>query len=275
MASVVAPTGTFTISDSLSQITWDTATQGYYPGNINLNMLPQINATYDIEQVLTSAIARTVATPTASDVYVEPKFWIKSASLDVLILNPCQMDCDVTIYPWVARYDTSSLSVFVNQMTVVEEKAGTDTFGDQDTPGWTPFQSKSITESFRLGKPTRVHLQGGQSYRYSIKDLKSLYVNYARLANTDNLTAGWANRTRGCLITATGSVVNDASEPPIVQLGFGALNIQCIKRYHWIAAASPYHFSDIVPAVADPGQFVIVQPQTGGLTTGPKVAGIP
>lgn len=278
MASVLAPSGTFTISDNIFQVTWDSGTQGYFPDPATSYLfLPQINGTADIENVLVAAIARTISMPTAADVFAEPKFWIKSASLEVIVLNPCQMDCDVFFYPWVARYDSSSLQSITNQSMVIEEKAGaTTTFADPVTPGWTPFQSKSITEAFRLGRPTRVHLQGGQSFRYHVKDLRPLYVNYARIQNTDTYNAGWANRCRGCVITARGSVVNDnnADPGPIVNLGFGALNIQLIKRYHWVASPSPYHFSDIVPSANELGTITIVQPQTGGITTGPVVAGI-
>jgi len=184
------------------------------------------------------------------------------------------MDCDVLIYPWVARYDSSSLQSLTTGAMAVEEKASTDTFADPNTIGWTPFQSKAITESFILGKPTKVHLQGGQTFKYTIRDLKPLYVNYARLLNNDANNCGWARRSRGCIVIARGSIVNDASEPPLVQMGYGALNLQLIKRYHWTAVPTPYHFSDIVPSTVDPGQFVIVQPQTGGITTNPVVAGV-
>lgn len=273
VASVTSPSGTFTIADSARQITWDANTQGTSIDNIGPSLIPALNIADDIESVLVPALARVASTTAAADTFVEPKFWIQKATLEMIMVNVGQADIDVMLYPWVARYDSSSLVCLQTATMVVEEKVGTDTFADEHTIGWTPFQSKALTESYILGKPRKIHLQGGQSYKYTVRDLKPLYVNYARLLNSDTTNCGWARRSRGVIICCRGTVMNDDTfvGGPVVQFGAGAMNLQLIKRYHWVALATPYHFSDVVPSTGEFGTVSIIQPQTGAITASPAV----
>lgn len=273
VASVTSPSGTFTIADSARQIVWDANTQGTSIGNVGPSNVPAINYAEDIEFVLVPALARVASTTVAADTFVEPKFWIQKATMEMIFVNVSQADIDLMLYPWVARYDSSSIVTLQTATMAVEEKVGTDTFADESTIGWTPFQSKAITESFILGKPRKVHLQGGQSFKYTVRDLKPLYVNYARLLNSDTSNCGWARRSRGVIVAARGTVVNDNTAVPntVVQFGAGALNMQLVKRYHWVAPATPYHFSDVVPSTAEAGTVSIIQPQTGAITASPAV----
>lgn len=273
VASVTSPSGTFTIADSARQIVWDANTQGTTIGNVGASGIPALNIADDVEFVLAPALARVASTTVAADTFVEPKFWVQKATLEMIMVNVGQADIDVILYPWVARYDSSSLMALMTGSMAVEEKVGTDTFADETTIGWTPFQSKAITESFILGKPRKIHLQGGQSFRYTVRDLKPLYVNYGRLFNNDANNCGWARRSRGCILTCRGTVMNDDTyaSGPIVQFGAGAMNLQLIKRYHWVAPSTPYHFSDVVPSTGEFGTVSIIQPQTGAITASPAV----
>lgn len=272
VASVMSPSGTFTYADESFSVSWNNLEQGYSGTADFFGRILAINIWNDLLPTITAAIARVISTPTAATVQVDPKFWIRSASLEVLVTNMSQIDCEVTFYPWVARYDTTYTPVLAySNTTALEEKAGAaDSLGTPDTLGWTPFQSRSITESFRFGRPRKVKLQGGQSTTFHVKDNKPLYCNYARLGTGLNADiAGFANRSRGVCFTAKGIISGDDSAVQIIAMTEGKVAVQPIKRYHWECVPTPYHFSDIVPASVEPGQMQIIQPQTGAVNAAP------
>lgn len=273
VASVMSPSGTLTFAADNFAIGWDTNEQTYSGIVDTTGNILSLNTWADLRPTLTAAIARVVSTPTAATVAIDPKFWVRSASLEALVTNVSQIDCEITFYPWVARYDTSSIAEFsYSSATDLEEKAGAATaLGTPDTLGWTPFQSRTLVEGFRFGKPRKVKLQGGQSTTFKVKDNKPLYCNYHRLGSDINafLFGGFANRTRGVCFTAKGIVSVDDSEPEVVAMTSGKVAVQAIRRYNWECVPTPYHFSDIVPDTSTPGDVAIIQPQTGAVNATP------
>jgi len=273
VASVMSPSGTFTYANDSFTLEWN-ANEQTYAGIYDTNGdILAINTFNDISSTLVAAIARVVSTPAAAPVFIEPKLWIRSASLQMLITNISQIDCEVTVYPWVARYDVTALGALgYASGTEVEEKAGVATaLATPDTIGWTPFQSKAVTESFKLGKPRKVKLQGGQSFTFHVKDNKPLYVNWGRLGSNSigANAAGFGGRSRGCTFTAKGIVSVDDAEPQAVCMTFGKIAVQSIRRYDWEAVPTPYHFTDIVPEESSPSDILIIQPQTGAVNNAP------
>jgi len=189
------------------------------------------------------------------------------------IINTSQIDCDVIVYPWVARYDGIDPGDMytATQVNYMSQKAGsTSTLqglltNNTSTVGFTPFMSQMITQKAKIGKPRRIHLQGGQSYTYTLADNKPLYVSYPRFVSTYS----FAPHTRGIFLTAKGSPVNDTVDTDAIDFGFSALDVQIVTTYDWMVATSAWKYNDVITNSADIQNIKIIQPQTGAVTTGP------
>lgn len=274
IARALAPSGNFTFAGFTERVSWIVGGQGWLPVSAD----PWINGLSDIVPVLTGAIARVVAPTAAASVVLEPRFWIKQATMKMTVVNAFQADCYVTVYPWVARYDTSNYNDMYAGTPPLEAKAGSSSvLMDTDRYGFTPFQSRAITENVRLGRPRRVHLQGGQSYVFKLADKRVLPINYARLAgqsgpNSGNQWAlGFAGRSRGFFMTASSIPINDSTSNTEIDFAGGALNVIVAKTYEWVASAMPYHYNDTVPSVATIANADIIFPQTGVIATPSQV----
>jgi len=193
--------------------------------------------------------------------------------MKMTIVNVTQVDCDVIVYPWVARndgVDPGDMYTFA-VANVMENKAGSTTSlqgltsNTATTIGYTPFMSRMITERVKLGKPKRIHLQGGQSYTFTLTDNKPLYVSYPRYTGSYS----FAPHTRGCFMTAKGIPVNDTVDTDAIDFGFCELDVQIVTTYDWMCSSSAWKYNDVITNSADIQAIKIIQPQTGVVTTGP------
>jgi len=269
-ALALAPSGTLIYGGVTDRIVWDSVTQGVTSDD-NLIVLSSVS---DFASVLTSALARIYSTPTTATVAPIPKFWIRSAVCKIQVVSRCQTGMDVWFYPAVARYassSTTSLWTGAQAVSFETRASSTSTTPDVNNIGWTPFQSEAITSSWKLGRPKKVHLEGGQSYTYTLKDLRPLYVTPGKLGSIGNTAASIPGRTQACYMICRGVVVNDATTKTDIGLSGGALDIQTLETYDWVSPATPYHFNDnfINSADVEIGSYDIIQPQTGVVTTDP------
>lgn len=273
---VNAPSGTFTYAGFTDRVDWLYGIQGWASSSADL----WINHAEDFVPVLTNALFRVLATPTAS-VVAEPRFWIKRARLRVVITNANQLDCLATVYPWFVRNDSTYLnpSTLYNSVDILETTAvaggGGGILGNSNVLGWTPFQARAITELVKLGKPKKYRIPGGQSIEYNMVDPKPVYLDYKRLGGAypasqqDAGNAAVRGHTRGCFITFQGSVINDVTTKSEIDQGPGNCNIQTYKTFEWVVSPMPYHFSDVITNPADIVAFSIIQPQTGVVNAAP------
>lgn len=189
------------------------------------------------------------------------------------VVNVSQIDCDLICYPWRIRYDGVDPAGLYDPTTVnyQEQKAGSTSSAQQltsttaSTVGFTPYMSRFITQGVKLGKPKRIHLQGGQSYSFTITDNRPLHLTYARWAGA----YAFAPHTRGMFMTVKGVPVNDSTNTDEIDFGFCELDVQNVTTYEWMAAPSPWKYNDVVSSSADVQAIKIIQPQTGVVTTGP------
>lgn len=274
-ALALATTGNFTLAGLTSRLTCATGEQLWMSAQCN----PFIQDQSTLTAVIATNLARALTLPdTASITQYNQKFWIRRATMKLHITNTSQIDCDIICYPYVTRYDTVSPSGLYPMANVnaSETKVGSTTSqqgllsNETSTVGFTPFMSHWITQQCKLGKPKKVHLQGGQSYTFSLSDNRALYLTYVRLAGAEGV-GGFRGHTRGMFMTATGTVVNDTASVDDIDFGFVSLDVQNVTTYEWIQSATPWHFNDVVTNTADIVNIKIIQPQTGVVTTGPVV----
>jgi len=273
-AVAMAPTGVFTYGGKTSRVAWDSLTQGVSPDD----SVPQLYEVSDVYSVMANAIVRTQSTPSAATVVYEPRFWIRKAVNKITMTSRAQTGMDVTIYPWVARYGTSQDIIFNAAEAVQYETnaaSSTSVSPNVRSIGWTPFFSKAITSMYKLLKPRTVHLEGGQSFHYTLVDRRPMYVTPGKLGLSTSIgfsgNLSFERRTKGCYIIAKGVVVNDSTIVTDIGLSAGALDIQEVRSYEWVAPNAPNHFYDNFPNTVDVevGAYNIVQPQTGVITTDP------
>jgi len=274
VSHALASRGTWTYAGFSSRLSCATGEQAWLPATCNSWMSAQA----DIVTVLTSAILRTTIAPNqaggaATVALAGNNFWITKAKMKLTIVNNSQIDADVIVYPWLARNDgvdpgdmyTASVA------NAMESKASSTTTqqglltNTTTTVGFTPFMARMITERVKLGKPRKVHLQGGQSYTYTMVDNKPLFINYPRYTGSFS----FAPHTRGCFMTAKGIPVNDVADTDAIDFGFCALDVQVVTTYDWMSPTSIWKYNDVVTNSADIQDIKIIQPQTGGVTTAP------
>lgn len=273
LATALAPSGTLTFSSLSSRYDWSTGTQGCQNAG---SSYPSISFISDLNSIVAAAIARTTAEVSAATPVVEPKFWIRSASSRTIVVNTGQIACDVFFYPMTSRYSTSYAGYLdLANTDALEGKAAStgSVVGNAAIVGWNPFQSRSITENFIIGKPKRVHLEGGMSFTYTMKDSRPMYLNYARLVPDVGTSIQYAvpRRTKVCMILARSNPVNSSSTMTDINWGFGALDVQEIRSYEWVASPMPNHYNDIYQDATEILNAAIIQPQTGAINLTPSV----
>jgi len=271
IATALAPSGTLTYAGLSTRYDWTSGSQGTLG---NSDSAPGINFVSDFFSVLTAAIARVIASPTVATPVNEPKFWIRNSASRVTIVNTHQIGTDVYIYPFVARHSMSDPGLFrLSNASLLEENASSSgLLTNPESVGWTPFQSRIITENFKLGKVRKVHLEGGMSYVYTMRDRRPLYLNNSMLlgstASTPVFALPW--RSRGCYIQARSIPVNETGEAPtLINWGPGALNIQEVRTYEWVASPMPNHYADYFSDTSTLEDISIIQPQTGAVNNAP------
>jgi len=272
IASALAPSGTLTYAGLSTRYSWISGEQGTLQ---NADSPPSISFVTDFYSVLTAAIARVVAQTTVASLILEPKFWIRQATSKVTIVNVHQIGCDVFIYPFVARYANSNYQVFrLSNASALEDNASSaGVLTSPASVGWTPFQSRMITENFKLGKPKKIHLEGGMSYVYTMKDSRPLYLNNAMLLGSQlgsSTVDAIPWRSRGCYIQARSIPVNENEQINLINWGPGALNIQEVRTYEWVASPMPYHCADYFADTSAIPNPIIIQPQTGVINSMPS-----
>lgn len=280
-ASALASSGTFTFGGFTERIDFSVGRQGWASATASA----WLSDFTDIAPVLVNAIANTLTAPNNTFGGAVPatptpdkRFWIKDCSLEVNVVNCSQVSAQVWFYPWYSRYDNIKVANLYDQAWVdVLEKPTTAAYGpvgvidgNETTIGWTPFQARYITQACKLGKPVKFQLDGGVCKRYKIKNSKPLALNYARLTD---VTGGFRGHTRGCFIVIRSNPVNDKTTHTDIGFNGGSVDIQCVKRYSWVATPTPYHYNDFT---GDNDAFTngieIIQPQTGILNTAPTIA---
>jgi len=266
----LATSGTFVYDGATERLDPAVGVQAWSTGVAS----PWIGDTTDIYPVIVSAIARAVAPPTAATVVVEPRIWIRSQKLEIQCTNSSQTGCNLVLYPWICRYDNLRPDHLYDLSTnPIETHAGSTTVtGFTSTIGWTPFQSRLHTENVKLLKPIRVHLEGGESYRFVMHNRKPLFLNYGRLFGSyppGNDSFSFRGVTRGVFFTGTGIPVNDSMDANQIDLSSFSIDLLCRKTFEWSASAQPYHFQDTVKNPADIAAFKIIQPQTGVVNAAP------
>jgi len=276
-ASALASSGTFTFAGFSERVDFSVGRQGWASPTSSAWLCDVT----DINPVLVNAIANTLILPngaTPPTPRADPRFWIKDCSLEVNVVNCSQVSAQVWFYPWSARYDNINIENLYSQTGAdTLETPTTSAYGpvgivdgNETTIGWSPFQSRSITQSLKLGKPVRMQLDGGVSRRFKVKNSKPLSLNYARLSGG---TASFRGYTRGVFIIIRSNPVNDKTEHTDIGFSGGSCDIQCIKRYSWISTPTPYHYNDISGATTSfTNGYEIIQPQTGILNTAPTIA---
>lgn len=270
VSAALSTTGTFTIASLTERIEPNFGDQGW----LSSTSEPWLNSKQDLFTVVSGAVLRTVAAPqntvVAGNVIREPRFWVKKAKLELIVTNQSQADVDLYVNTAYARYDSSSVNFTWNDPTQLETAAAAaSTIGASNIVGWTPFQSRSVTEAFRLGKTRKVHLQGGQNYRFTIRQKKPLYLNYAKLFPFSSLAAQstdcLAGVTCGFMMRAVGVPVHEAGDTNIIKWAPVALDVVTVKTYEWSSCPMPYHFSDVFDINASLVTAAQIQPQTGDL----------
>lgn len=233
-----------------------------------------IMSSTDIGSALITAIGNTTAETDAAVPIIEPNFWIKAANLKYTCVNNSQTDCWVWAYPYVARYDNTaqSATATINLPTpnLLEAKAfaaGT-LLGNMGEVGFTPFQNRGFCECFKLLRPRKVFLQGGQSYTFTLKLSRPFHVTYGRLGGSSMSLPNIGKITRGILIHAEGIPVSDSGDDTDISPSFGALDCYWKKTYEWVSAPMPHHYSDFVSTFPTINIAKIIQPQTGAIVTG-------
>lgn len=256
---------------------WVYGTQGWAGSACDL----WINHCSDFVPVFLNALFRVIASPTASTI-AEPRFWVRRARLRVVITNASQLDCLLTVFPWYIRrgqtflYPSTLFDASSNLETLASAGGTGAILGTSTTLGWSPYQSKVITEAVKLGKPKKYRIPGGQSVEYNVVDKKPVYLDYNKLGGSTHTTPGnfafmgVPYHTRGCFLQFQSSVINDSVTAAEIDQGPGHCNVQVYKTFEWVAASMPYHFSDVVTNAADISAFHIVQPQTGVINTTPS-----
>lgn len=260
----MAPTGEFTFNEDNTQITELPGIQGWCLSQPH----PYISDVPDVFSAVATAMLRTVAATALGVGVAEQRFTILKASLHVTCTNSSNVDVDIWCYPWLARYDGLDINQIYSAPSVLETGTGEPgtVDGDEKHIGWTPFQARYITESVKLLKPRKVHLQGGQSYTFKMQDSKPLYVTYGRMNSLEGSGYGAvAKRTRGMFFSVRGgAMVNPVSSAEATWSGFN-VNVVTTRSYRWVATAMPYNFTDNVVNTTVAGAYNIIQPQTGAL----------
>jgi len=268
----MATRGTWTYAGFSARIAAATGDQAWLPFTAN----PWMSAQDDIVTVITDAILRTSVIPnqaSSATVTQQQEFYIQRAKMKLTVVNTSQVDCDIVCYPWRMRYDGVDPADLYQASTVnaQENKASSTTTqqgllsGSTSTIGFTPFMSRFITQAAKLGKPKKIHLQGGQSYTFTMTDNRPLHITYSRWRGA----YAFAPHTRGMFMSFRGIPVNDSTNTDEIDFGFCALDVQNVTTYEWMAAPSPWKFNDVVTSSADVQAIKIIQPQTGAVTTGP------
>lgn len=256
---------TYAGSGQSENVTWLTGAQGFNTSDI------EIMSQADISGSFITAIANTTGATDTSAPIIEPRFWIASATLRLQVTNHHQIDCWVTVWPYVARYHNtgrSSATTLNNNATLDTQAFAAGTVvGTSAVVGYNPFHNRGLTTVFRLMKPRRVFLQGGQSYRFKLKMDRPWQLTYGNYQAGANETI--PNRTMGFLVTCQGITVREDLDPLEVAPGAGAVALQWENQYHWVCGPMPHHYSDIIsdyPVIATPA---IIQPQTGAVNNAP------
>lgn len=260
----VAPSGTYVNSGAscTERITWNTGEQGVNQVDNTIMSFEDLGAAFFTAMADVSG-ATNVATPV-----IEPNFWIKSAVLKLRCSNHSQADCWVTAYPCITRYDNSdTTNDAINQnLTTSLEIQGFAT-GTNEGPavlGYTPFMNRAFCERYKILRPKKVLLQGGQSYTFTLKMTKPFHHNYGRSSGTNTLMQ-FAHVSRAIVLACQGTLVSEDLTPTEVSYASGALDTAWTKTYEWVAAPMPHHYMDIIenfPAITTP---TIIQPQTGAV----------
>lgn len=269
IAAALSTTGTLVIANTTSRVEPTVGDQGWLPASAE----PYLYFKSDIFSVVSAAVLRTVANPQNSTVATgsvrEPRFWIKRAKLELVVTNSSQCDVDVFVNTAYARYDCVDMDFLQNSPSLLESQAASGTVSGNNIVGWTPFQSKVFTESYRLGKTRKVHLQGGQNYRFVVRDNKPMYLNYAKLfpasGGAAESTTSFANRSCTLFLRAVAAPLHEAGESDIIKWGPVALDCVTVKTYEWVSSPMPYHYNDIFDINATLTNPAGIQPQTGGL----------
>lgn len=269
-----ASSGTYVFDGLNERVNWTAGAAGVNTTASN----PTLLAGPDLVPLVAAAVAAATANTSALNPLIEPKFVINSASLKYIVTNHSNLDCDITVYPLYPRYSHINPDAFLDgtgtQDSILEGNSSTGNVAARTRTGWTPFMSKSITECFKIGKPKRVHLQGGQTYTFKLATTRPLFLNYAKLVNTQgsglpistsyNSQVGW---TRCLMLQARGVPVSDSVAATTIAFGPGAIDIQSIATYKWTASITPLHFYDSVEGNDTVLVSEFVQPQTGQIGT--------
>jgi len=274
LVSSLSPSGTFVFSNQSEHVAWTDGEQGWATNQGLYILTPG-----DLVSVISNAIVRTTAAPSAATAEVENRFWVKKAYSRISIVNTCQVDMRCMIFPWVVRKGLQNapiLSMYTSTTSSVLESVSASTgtvVGDQNTFGWTPFMSRAFTEYLKLGKPKTVHLQGGQNYVATIRDNRPLYVNFAKLAVASVASPvtspadSIGGRTRGVFLVFRAIPVNDTNDQANISWSAGTAIVQCSEAYEWVASPMPHRYRDMVPDASALGTTQIIQPQTGAVNS--------
>jgi len=266
----LASSGTIVYRGGLSteRVDWTVGSQGTPTSTMVLMSTADIGASF------VTAIGNTTAATDVSGPVIEPNFWIKKATMRITVTNACQIDCWVTFWPCVARYDHAGGATARDLFNAgaLETKAYTSgsTSGDPTSYGYTPFQNRALCESYRFLKPQKKFLQGGQSVTCTFSDPRPFHLTYGHvgwLAAAGNPSFAIKDHTREVLITAQSSMVGNTDDD--ISPGFGTILLSFTRTYEWVQAPMPHHYNDMVgdfTVVAGPA---IIQPQTGAVNTTP------
>lgn len=275
LSSPLASTGSFTVSDINEIFTTGASNLQAW---VDTRASPWLLDGTDLFPLVASTVARTVQSSgsTASPI-VENRFYIKRCSVSVIIRNMRQNDVEIVCYPWKTRYDSlvltdgGSAGLYANATTDLTEVAGSGTRAiNVGRMGYTPFQSRGITEQVVLGKPRKVYLQGGQQYVFKQSIKKPFYANYARLGQcaTGSGQVSFRGYTRGMFFTARGALVQQNPSGTVVpNPGTVTIQTSTIKQFDWVSVPTPFRWYDNVQVDGSSSAESIIQPQTGAVNT--------
>jgi len=264
----MAPTGQFTFDENSDARAVSPGVQGWFGSTSH----PYIGDCPDFFVAIGGAMLRTCAAARTASPIFEERYTILNSSIRCLVTNSSNIDMEVWCYPWMARYDGINIPDLYDNADPLE--TGTGLAGtlaaDVGTVGWTPFQSRYITESVKLLKPRKVHLQGGQSYTFKMSDPKPFYVTYGRFDALANQSFGAiAKRSRGMFfVYRGGTAIAPALADDSANWAPASAKILTSRTYRWAGTSQPNNYNDVVINGNTVAGYQIIQPQTGAAVTG-------
>lgn len=153
-------------------------------------------------------------------------------------VNAANAPCTLTLYDIVSRKQ-SSITSRADPLEMVQNNMDQegDTNNDYQTVGYSPFQSKSFCQNYKIIKVTTAHLAEGQVHVHTFRHLRKemLPIGLALEECTDS--GIWTNMRRGLsawtLACVAGSPVASATNP-LTEVSTSACKINYMTKWSYV-----------------------------------------